>query len=65
MLEVCIEAINYNHMNVLEFALENGCDFKAGCHAAILKSKDSAIIDCVDNYFAYLQCLRENAHEVK
>jgi len=52
---VCIEAITRNHIDVLEFALENGCDFGDGCCAAVLKSKDPAIIDCVDNYYAYLQ----------
>jgi len=60
---VCIEAINYNHIDVLVFALENGCDFGDACSAAVLKSKDPAIIDCVNNYYAYLQCLCENAHD--
>jgi hypothetical protein len=62
---VCIKAIIHNHIDVLSFALDNGCNFGFECHAAVLKSKDPAIINCVNNYYAYLQCMRENAHEEK
>jgi len=49
---VCIEAIVHNHIDVLEFALENGCDFGDGCRAAVLKSKDPTIVNYVNNHFA-------------
>lgn len=50
-----------NHID----ALENGCKFGDGCGAAALQSKDPAIIDCVNNYYAYLQYMRENTDEEK
>jgi hypothetical protein len=58
---ICIDAILIpNHIDVLEFALENGC-WESECRA-VLKLKDHAIIGRINNYYADLQLRRENGH---
>jgi hypothetical protein len=50
---VCIEAIHYNHVDILSFALNNGCNWVND--AVVGKSKDPAIINRVDNYYESLR----------
>jgi len=52
---VCLEAIRFNHIDILTFALENSCPFGRLCSDAASKSKNPEILDCVIGHYESLR----------
>jgi len=50
--DVCYLAINYCYVDILEFALENGCKFSNRCYQYALESGNNSIIACVKKHYS-------------
>jgi hypothetical protein len=47
---VCLEAIKFHRVDMLKFALENGCELNSTVYDKAIRSKNSDIVDCVKKY---------------
>uniref|UniRef100_A0A6C0C6C1 Ankyrin repeat protein n=1 Tax=viral metagenome TaxID=1070528 RepID=A0A6C0C6C1_9ZZZZ len=48
---VCSEAIEYRYVDILRFAIINGCPFSKISYDAAIASGNTEIIDCVNEYY--------------
>jgi len=44
---VCLEAIGFGKVDILEFAIQNGCEFSSKCHVAVTESENDMVKDLV------------------
>lgn len=48
---VCANAIRSGHVEILEFALKNGCEFSDECHGIAIRRNQKEIVTCIRKFY--------------